>query len=71
MSEECNSIHFERLAREARKLAERQSDPVMARTLREKAIQHDRLARKLKRKETSTERSVNKAHSVLNRLFRR
>ncbi len=71
MADERDSIHYEQLARDARQLAERQSDPVLARTLREKAIKHDRLARKLKRMETAKATTSPKPLGILYRLFGR
>jgi len=51
MTELRDSIYYAQLARKARQLAAGHSDPLVARHLREQAIQHDRLSRKLARKE--------------------
>ena len=49
MTEIRDSIYFAQLAKAARRLAASHSDPVVARRLRETAIQHDRMARELAR----------------------
>jgi hypothetical protein len=49
-----DSIYYAQLARKARQLASAHSDPIVARHLREAAVKHDRLARKLARSETSS-----------------
>jgi hypothetical protein len=53
MSELRDSIYHSQLARKARQLASVHSDPIVARHLRETAIMHDRLARKLARIEAA------------------
>lgn len=52
MSELRDSIHYSQLARKARQLASGHPDPLVARRLREFALQHDRLSRQLARAET-------------------
>lgn len=49
MSEIRDSIYFEQLARAARQLAAGHPDPDVARHLREAAVKHDRVARKMAR----------------------
>lgn len=51
MTQVRDSIYYTQLARKARQLAAGHPDPVVARHLREQAIQHDRLSRKLARRE--------------------
>lgn len=51
MEELRDSIYYTQLARKARQLASGHEDPLVARHLRETAIKHDRLARKLAREE--------------------
>ncbi len=51
MSEERDSIHHQQLARQARRIAAEHADPLVARRLREEAVRHDRLARRLAREE--------------------
>lgn len=51
MSKERDSIHHQQLARQARRIAAEHSDPLVARRLREEAVKHDRLAKRLAREE--------------------
>jgi hypothetical protein len=51
-----DSIYFAQLARKARQLASRHSDPVAARHLREAALKHDRRSRQLARAEAASKR---------------
>ena len=52
MSEERDSIHHQQLARQARRIAAEHKDPLVARRLREEAVKHDRLAKRLAREES-------------------
>lgn len=51
MTEMRDSIYYEQLARKARQIAAGHPDPDVARHLREAAVKHDRLARKIAREE--------------------
>tara|TARA_B100001057_G_C22368238_1_gene763536 strand:+ start:333 stop:545 length:213 start_codon:yes stop_codon:yes gene_type:complete len=68
MTELRDSTYYKQLARKARQLAEGHANPVVARHLREQAIQHDRLSRKLARREARSKRpaiSLKKLFSYL------
>ena len=49
-----DSIYYAQLARKARQLASANSNPIVARHLREAAVKHDRLARQLARSEATS-----------------
>ncbi|MBD2840720.1 hypothetical protein [Erythrobacter rubeus] len=66
-----DSIHYQQLARKARQLASAHSDPVVARRLRETAVQHDRLARKLEREESVEEKPQSEWKTFIKQLKRR
>lgn len=51
MSEERDSIYYQQLARRARRIAATHGDATVARRLREEAVKHDRLAKRLARDE--------------------
>ena len=57
MTELRDSIYFAQLARKARQLASAQSDPIVARHLRETAVKHDRKSRQLARSEAKSSKS--------------
>lgn len=69
MADLNDSIHYQQLARKARQLANTHHDRVVARTLRETAVKHDRLARQLKRKEASEGAETRELTSIF-RFFR-
>lgn len=48
-----DSVYYSQLARGARLAASAHKDPIVARHLRETAVKHDRLARKLARAEAA------------------
>lgn len=65
MTELRDSIYYSQLARQARKLAAAHSDPIVARRLRETAVQHDRLAYKLARDEAKAPKPKRSLRSIL------
>lgn len=68
MTELRDSIYYSQLAKQARKLAAAHSDPVVARRLRETAVQHDRRAQKLAREEAKQPKPKLSLRSILRLL---
>ena len=69
MTELRDSIYYAQLARKARQLAAGHANPIVARHLRETAIQHDRLSRKLAREESRAKKPATSL-KTLRELFK-
>lgn len=69
MTELRDSIYYSQLARKARQLASAHDDPVAARRLRETAVQHDRMSRKLAKEEGAASPQHKPRRNLLKDLF--